>query len=134
MVSLDELSFSKSFVLKKVAAAVATAPPDKVQKMFFRVSFYSMALDRIAAPVTYSEQTEVKLDQTVDLESIETAWSKAQLPLMRTAFNSLNLFKDSRLIMMIWAAGNGLSTETLVGQVNINMSDMQQESGRDMLF
>ena len=62
MINLTDICFSKSFVLKKVLASMTAPQPDKVYKIFFRVSFYSVALDRVSAPVTYSEQTELVID------------------------------------------------------------------------
>ena len=54
MVNLISFDFTKSFVLSKLLDPKVTESPE-AQKVYFRVSFYDFALDRLTAPVTYSD-------------------------------------------------------------------------------
>jgi hypothetical protein len=53
-VELSLIDFGKSFILKKFVNSIITEN-DQIQKLYFRVSFYDQALDRITGPVCFSE-------------------------------------------------------------------------------
>ena len=58
MVNFIAMDLSKSFVLSHLLVPKVTESPE-AQKVFFRVAFYDIGLDRVSAPVTYSEQCEI---------------------------------------------------------------------------
>lgn len=62
--------------------------------------------------IKFSEQRELNISggkEMVDLDSIDAGWTCEQLPTLRTAYNTLELAKQSRLLVLIWASGHGLA-------------------------
>ena len=94
----------------------------------FRVSFYDVALDRIMAPLTFSERKQVKMspgEGQDNLENVHLHWKEQKLPTLRTARNKLSLIRQSRLSMFIYASGHPkMSQETLIGQVSLPLGGL----------
>ena len=65
LVNIHKLDFNKSFTLKKFFNPNYTSS-EEMQKLRFRVSFYDFALDKISAPIIFSEQKEVLMSQGMD--------------------------------------------------------------------
>ena len=83
------------------------------------MSFYGYGLDKVYAPITYSEQVQLLMSPGYtqeNLNQVSLGWEYGQLPTLRSAFNTLDLIKKSRLIMLIWASGHeDLHQEMLIG-------------------
>ena len=59
MVSISSFDLTKSFILQKFNIPTITEAVNDSHKIFFRVSFYDYSLDRVTAPVNYSEQADI---------------------------------------------------------------------------
>jgi len=119
MVNLSGLNFSQHLFLKKFAVPAITESPE-VQKLHFRVAFYDLGLDKMTAPVVFSEPVEIHMgaggSPQAKLDDVSLSWTSEQLPNLRSALNTLALVKQSRLLMTVWAAGHPWClTETLIG-------------------
>ena len=60
-VKLDKLDFSKSLLLKTFMNSAVTEDAIHLHTLSFRVSFYDVALDRIMAPLTFSERRHIRM-------------------------------------------------------------------------
>ena len=108
LVSITNLDFEKSFVLKKFMSPFITDSPE-AQRLYFRVSFYDKALDKITAPVVYSEASEILMSpgsSQVPLNEATASWAFEQLPTLHSGLNTLELVRESRLLMLVWAGGH----------------------------
>ena len=63
MISLSDLNLKKSFILSKFDNPTITDSTTDAHKLNFRVAFFDYSLDRVSAPVTYSEQVDIELGQ-----------------------------------------------------------------------
>ena len=87
---------------------------EEAHKLHMRLSFYDFSLESMPGQINFSEQQEViisggRYSEIVDLDSIDISWMNEQLPTLRTAYNSLELVKQCRLLVLIWASGHGLT-------------------------
>ena len=90
-----------------------------------RVSFFDCALDTASSPIIFSQEEVV----TINSSEVQATWDGASLPCLHTALNTYELARESRLMMFIWASGPAEHfphDEMLLGQVNIQMKDLQQ--------
>ena len=54
------------------------------------------------------------------------------LPVLRTALNTMELLKTSRIIMFIWIGGHpNLNQDVLIGQVNLKLDDFVETTTMD---
>ena len=98
-----------------------------------RLSFNAPMLDTDNCPVTFSSQKELLLPQVNDLNNIKFDWSIEDLPVLRTALNTIDLVKNSRLMMFIWIGGHpSLSQDILLGQVNLKLKNFVETTIDDM--
>ena len=95
-VKLDKLDFSKSLLLKSFMNSAVTEDAIHLHTLSFRVSFYDVALDRIMAPLTFSERRHIRMspgDGQDNLSDVSLSWSEQKLPTLRTARNKLSLIR-----------------------------------------
>ena len=118
LVELTSLNFELIKSIKNLKALSEHAQPIQL-----RVSFFSLSLDTDKSPITFSSQQEIKLSQQYNLKNICVNWEHSELPIIRTAMNTVQLINSSRLQMFIWIGNHPLiGSEMMIGQVNINMN------------
>ena len=69
------------------------------------------------------------------LDNLSIAWTAEDLPILRSALNTIDLIRTGRLSMMIWAGGHPtMATDTLVGLVNLKLENFMTQEGVNYLF
>ena len=66
-------------------------------------------MDKISGPINFSEQNEILMSPgtgQAQLNDVSIQWTEEQLPTLRTARNSLDLIKKSRVLILLWASGH----------------------------
>ena len=84
---------------------------ETVENLRFRVSFYDQGLDRISAPIVFSQQAKLQIDSP-ELVNEAIEWSSSgseSLPTLHTARNDIQLIKQSRLIVLLWVSNTSNS-------------------------
>lgn len=118
LTKIEGFNLEKSLVMKKFCCK-EIIESEEVQRLSFRISFYHTSIDRISSPNNFSQQVQVLLspgDEQVNLFNLSLSWPDDKLPMLQMAMNTIELAKQNRLIMLIWASGHPwLQQETLVG-------------------
>lgn len=78
LVSISYINFSKSLVLKKLIVPQTADGAVLQQTLNFRLSFYDISLDKVTAPINFSQLQEIVYGGAtgVNLERVSTSWSE----------------------------------------------------------
>ena len=101
---------------------------DMVSDIWLRVSFYDMNLDTQTSPIIYSQIIMVPANTK---SKVQALWTNEKLPCLYSSCNTLELVKQSRLLMLIWACGpaqNFPDEEMLIGCTNIKLRGLEMEA------
>ena len=125
MIDLKDLNITKIKALHKIEFKTNLAP------LMLRLSFYDCALDTFSSPIIFSREIKANLTESNE-STLNATWPEEFLPCLQTAYNSIRLASQSKLLMLVWACGQAVPStgeELLIGQVPLKMNTLIENMG-----
>ena len=98
MIDLKDLNIATIKAVHKIEFKTNLAP------LMLRVSFYDCALDTFSSPIIFSREIKANLTESNE-STLNATWPEEFLPCLQTAYNSIRLASQSKLLMLVWACG-----------------------------